>query len=171
MDTVPPRRRPRHQDHVGAELADAFDLLVRQAPVVDGNGVHDDGPRPQGGPLGAFGGHGFHHPRHHHLQAAAGAAGGQKQVGPPPVPGGSDDALPVQQGPARQLFHFLDGVAHSHGDVLKGLFHRGRRFAPHLQAVLAVGLPFDEDSLGGGAAAVHGQNYVNGLFRHMLPPP
>ncbi len=42
------------QDHVGAEVADAVDLLVREAPVVGGDDVHDDGAGAEGGALGAL---------------------------------------------------------------------------------------------------------------------
>ena len=58
------------QYHVGSELADAFDALVGQAPVVEGDDIHHDGAGPQGGPFGAFGRHRPDHSGHHHLQAA-----------------------------------------------------------------------------------------------------
>ena len=56
-----------------------------------------------------------------------------------------------------QLLHLHDGVEHPAGHVLEGRLHRGRRLAADHQPV-GVPLLLDEDRLGGGRAAVGGQD-------------
>ena len=154
-----PVRAAGEQDHVGPQLADALDLLVGQAAVVGRQHIHHDRAGAQGRALGALRGHRLDHPADHHLQAAPGAAGRNVQVHPLFAHCRGDDPLAVQDLAARQLLDLLDGIQHPPGDVLEGRLHRGRGFPPE---GLAKGLPllFDQDRLGGGAAAVRGDDYA-----------
>jgi hypothetical protein len=153
------------EDHVGPQLADALDLLVRQPAVVDRDRVHDDRAGTERGAGGALGGHVLDDAGHHHLQAAAGRAGRDVQIGADAVLLGADDARAVgavrvrgravgQELPAAQLLDLAHGVEHAAGDVLDRRLDGGRRLAARGQAVLAGGVPLDQDRLGRGRPAV-----------------
>ena len=146
------------QNHVRTELPDAFDALVGQPAVVEGDDVHHDRAGAQGGPFGAFGRHRPDHSGHHHLQSSPGAGGGNIEIAPLLATGGAyDPALGVQQLAARELTQLGHRVEHAQSHVLEGGFHGGGSFASMGLAVLLPNL-LDEDGLGGGAAAVGGEN-------------
>ena len=48
----PAVRSSGHDHHVGSQLADAGDLLMRTPPIIRGNHIQHNRPRPQRGPLG-----------------------------------------------------------------------------------------------------------------------
>ena len=60
------------ENHVGSEVADTLDLVVRTPPVIGRDDVHDDGTGPECSPLGAGRGHLGDHAGNHHLQSTAG---------------------------------------------------------------------------------------------------
>ena len=137
------------QDHVGAQVADALDLLVGQAAVVGGDDVHDDRAGAERGALGALGGHRLDHAGDHHLQAAAGARGRDVDVDAPVSVVRVDDRLPVEDLAAGELLDLPDRVEHAARDILERRLDRGRGLAADDQPILVVD-ELDEDRLGGG---------------------
>ncbi len=77
MSNSPAVNAAGHKNHVGAQLANALDLLIGKSPVVNGDDIHNDGTCAKRGTLGAFGGHLLNYASHHHLQTTAGAACGE----------------------------------------------------------------------------------------------
>src|SRR5262249_18385112 len=74
------------------------------------------------------------------------------------------DAVAVQEPAAAQLLYLAHGVQHAAGDVLERGLHRGRRLAAGREPV-ALGGALDQDGLGGGGAAVGGEDGADGSGR------
>ena len=90
----------RKENHIGAQLANAFDFFVRESPIVGRENVHDNRTCAEGTTLRAFAGHGLDDAANHHLQAATCAAGGNVDVNPAMVFCGCDDGFAIENLPA-----------------------------------------------------------------------
>ena len=154
-------RAAAHQNHVGAQLTQPFHALKLFASVVYGNDIYDDRARAEGGALGGFRAHRFHDTGHRHLQSASCRRRGEIQINTGfCVFCGSHGLAAVggKDGFTAEFFDFTDGVDDADGDIIEGSLDGRRGFAATGQAILSIGLLLDENSLGGGAAAVGGEN-------------
>ncbi len=158
----------REQNHVGPQLADALNLLVGEPLVVGGDHVHDDGPGPERGPLGAGRGHFANDAGDHHLQAAAGARCRDVDVAALVAAGRTDQlSLLVHQPPAGQLAHLGRRIDHADSHVGDRLLDGGGGFAA-VRLAVAVAHLLDEDGFGGGATAVGREDDVDFVEIHRL---
>src|SRR5438094_624055 len=73
-------RNTENTSVVATQLAQAPDLLMWPAAIVERDHVHHDRARAQRRALRALARHLQHQPRHHHLQSAPGAGRGQIEI-------------------------------------------------------------------------------------------
>ena len=158
----------RHQQHVRPQSPDALHLLVILAAVIHGDHVHDDRAGPECGPLRALRAHRLHHSGNRHLQPAAGGGSGEVEIRPRPVIAALAEHLAVSQKLlAGQLLDLAHRVRYADRHVVNRRLDGGRRLAPADQAV-ALGLPLDEDGLGGSAAAVGSEDGADRIRHGVL---
>ena len=150
----------RDQHHVGPQLADPLDALVRLALVVRGDRVHHDRARAERRALGARGRHLRDHARDDHLQPAARARGRDVEiaaVGVVLILAADDRAVVGDEAAARELADLGQRVRDADRHIREGFLDRRRRLrAARLTPAVADAL--DEDRLRRRRAAVGGED-------------